>query len=392
MLENRKEDYILKYTVIILVLLGIIMVFSASYYTALNSMGDAYSFLKKDIRAAAVGAVAMIITSRIPYKLYGAWAWIILAISVLLLVLVLTPMGTTINYAQRWIYIGPISIMPGELAKPAVIIFCAWYLNREPERTASLRNGTAPMWLLMGICALLIMKQPNFSTAFIVCALILLIMIISGTKMWHIGVTMLIGVLAAVVLIAIEPYRLTRIVTFLNPFADAQRTGFQVAQSLIALGSGGLTGVGIGESVQKMLYLPEPMNDFIFAIIGEEMGYIGCLLILILYAVFVWRGIKIALECQDAFGMNLAAGITFMVGLQAMFNIGVVSGTLPNTGVSLPFISWGGNSLLIMMACAGILLNISRNNISVKTRDSKLEEDEENKLAFLQKLFKVNQS
>lgn len=379
MLENRKEDYILKYTVIILVLLGIIMVFSASYYTALNSLGDAYNYLKGDIKVAALGAVVMIITSRLPYKLYGMWAWLIMAVAIVLLILVLTPMGTSINYAQRWIYIWKISIMPGELAKPAVIIFCSWYLTKKPELTGTMRYGVLPMWLLMGICAALILKQPNFSTAIIVCAIIIVLMITSGVKLWQLGITLLIGAGAAAGFVMMEPYRLTRIMTFLNPFADAQGEGFQVAQSLIALGSGGLTGVGIGESVQKMLYLPEPMNDFIFAIIGEETGYIGCLIILILYAVFVWRGIKIALECSDAFGMNLAVGITFMVGFQALLNIGVVSGSVPNTGVSLPFISWGGNSLLIMMACAGILLNISRTNLKVKSGDpTKTEEKDQN--------------
>lgn len=362
---KRKEDYILIFAVIGLVLFGVVMVFSASYYTALNSEGDAFYYLKRDILWAGVGGVLMLVTSRLPYKIFAPWAVIIMAISVILLVLVLTPVGTTINYAQRWISVAGITIMPGELAKPAVIIFSSWYLSRDPERTGSLVRGTLPMWGLMAVCGGLIVLQPNFSTAVTVCAIIALVMIASGTKLWHLGLTAGMAIAAGVVLVILEPYRLERIKTLIDPFADAQDSGFQAAQSLIAIGSGGLTGVGLGGSIQKMLYLPEPMNDFIFSIIGEELGFIGCILLMALYAVFIWRGTKIAIECKDNFGTLLAAGITFMVAFQVVINIGVVTCTIPNTGVSLPFISWGGNSLSIMMACAGILVNISKNNLQV---------------------------
>ena len=374
---KRKEDYILILAVIGLVLFGVIMVFSASYYTALNTQGDAYYYLKRELAWAAVGGFLMFVTSRLPYKIYSPWAVIIMAIAVVLLILVLTPLGVSINNAQRWLGVGKITIMPGEIAKPAVIFFASWYLSRSQERTESLVRGTLPMWGLMAVCGGLVVLQPNLSTAITICAIIFMIMIASGTKLWQIGLTAGIAVAAAVALIIVEPYRLERMKTLFDPFADAQGSGFQSVQSLLAIGSGGLTGVGLGESIQKMLYLPEPMNDFIFSIIGEELGFIGCILLMALYAVFVWRGTKIAIECKDNFGTLVAAGITFMVAFQVVVNIGVVTNTFPNTGVSLPFISWGGNSLAIMMACSGILVNISKNNLQItEVKDKDRDGDE----------------
>ena len=251
----------------------------------------------------------------------------------------------------------------GELAKPAVAIFVAKYLSRKPNIIKDFRRGVLPTLAVMVAFAGLIMIQPSMSTAMTLCGIVIFIMIAAGMKMSHFGVIVALGGGAAALLIALEPYRLLRATSFLDPFADPLGTGFQAVQSLLALGSGGLFGVGLGKSIQKTLYLPEPMNDFIFSIIGEELGFIGCLVIIALYIVLIWRGIHIAINAKDMFGMLLATGLTAMIAIQVVLNIAVVTSSMPPTGVSLPFISWGGNSLAILMGSAGIMVNISKNSV-----------------------------
>ncbi len=360
-MELRKSgDFILKFMVTCLVIFGIIMVFSSSYYSALNAEGDAYYYLKRVILWALIGGVLMTITSNIPYRLYAHWAPMIMLVAVGLLILVLTPLGHNLNGANRWIGVGPITIMPGELCKPAAAIFTAWFLGRDLERVRDLKLGVLPLLALVVLCCGLIMLQPNLSTAVTVASVVVVIMIAAGMDLKYLVFMAAAGVVAVVGLILIEPYRLARLTSFLDPFADPLNTGFQAVQSLLALGSGGLFGVGLGKSIQKTLYLPEPQNDFIFAIIGEELGFIGCILLLLAFLVLIWRGIHISINARDNFGMLLATGITGMIAIQVVLNIAVVTSSVPATGVALPFISWGGNSLAIFMACAGILNNISK--------------------------------
>lgn len=364
MSDRKNGDFILIFTVAVLVIFGIIMVFSASYYTALNAEGDAYYYLKRTIIWALVGTGLMIFTSKLSYKIYNRWSIVILAVAVFLLILIFTPLGVEINSSRRWIGIGThFTIMPGELAKPAVAIFAASFLSKKPNRIKDFKFGVLPLYGVMLLVAGLIMLQPNLSTAITVCGIVVFIMIAAGMKGSHLGLTVLLMAVGCIGLIVVEPYRLKRMTSFLDPFADALGDGFQVVQSLLALGSGGLFGVGIGKSIQKTLYLPEPMNDFIFSIIGEEIGFIGCILLMLIYIVLIWRGIHIALNAKDMFGTLLATGITSMIAIQVILNIAVVTSSMPPTGVSLPFVSWGGNSLAIMMACAGILVNISKNSL-----------------------------
>ena len=365
MSDRNRGDFILIFSVAILVIFGIVMVFSASYYTSLNTNGDAYYYLKREIIWAILGTTGMVVTSRLSYKVYRKYALFVVAVALVLLVLTLTPLGVSINEAKRWIGVGPITIMPGELAKPAVAMFVAKFLSDKPNIIQDFRKGVLPMYGLIVVFAGLIMKQPNMSTAVTLTCIILFIMIAAGMKWIHLALTGLVGVLGGVILILMEPYRLARATSFLNPFNDPLGTGFQAVQSLLALGSGGLFGVGLGKSIQKTLYLPEPMNDFIFAIIGEELGLIGCLAVLAVYMIFIWRGIHIAIHAKDLYGSLLATGLTAMVAVQVVFNIAVVSSSMPPTGVALPFISWGGNSLAILMASAGILVNISKNQVRI---------------------------
>lgn len=365
--RNRMKsgDFVLTIIVLGLVVFGVIMVFSASYYYSINDAGDPYAYLKRDIMWAVIGLGAMLFCALLDYRVYARMAPTIMIVSVVLLALLFTPLGITRNYATRWLGLEsfPVAtIMPGEIAKLAVIIFVAWFLSSDPTRIRSFRRGILPLMGLAGVLFGLILLQPNLSTAITICGIIVGMMFVAGLNvMYLVGI---VGVGAAGILAMILTdeggYRLKRITSFLDPFQDPLGDGYQVIQSLLALGSGGIFGVGLGKSIQKTLYLPEPQNDFIFAIIGEELGFIGCLVLIGFYLVLIWRGIHIAINAPDMFGTLLASGITVMLAIQVILNIAVVTSSMPPTGITLPFVSYGGNALMLFMASMGILLNISR--------------------------------
>lgn len=354
-------DYILAILVLALVVFGILMVFSASYYTALSKEGDAYYYLKRDIIYAVIGFGLFFFMAAFDYRRLGSMATSIMIASLVLLCL-LFPFGIEINHAVRWLQVGPITFMPGEFAKLGAILFAAWYLSKDKNRILSFKEGIAPMLALAAVYGGLVMMQPNMSTAITICGIIFGIMFMAGLRwIWIIGVGS-IGVLAGSILIFSDEdgYRLKRVTSFMDPFQDLQGTGYQVAQSLMALGSGGLFGKGLGKSIEKYLYLPEPQNDFILAIIGEELGYCGLILLMVAYILLIWRGFYIALRARDQFGCLVASGITFMIAIQVVMNVAVATSSMPPTGVTLPFVSYGGNALWLFMGCAGILMNISR--------------------------------
>lgn len=347
---------------LMLVIFGVIMVFSASYYYSISQDGSAYSYLRRHGMWVILGFGAMILGASIDYRKLKKAAVPVLAGSIVLLLLIFTPLGQTINGATRWIGVGPITVMPGELAKLAAIIFVAWYLSADMDRIKSLKYGILPMLALMAVLGGLIIKQPNLSTAITVCGIIVAMMLVAGMKWKYFFGAAGAGAagILSIVLFMKNTYWYTRLTAFTDPFADPLDTGYQAVQSLLALGSGGLFGVGLGKSVQKNLYLPEPQNDFILAIIGEELGFIGILCLMIVYCLFLWRGIHIAINAPDQFGMLLASGVVLMVAIQVILNIAVVTSSMPATGINLPFISYGGNALLIFMFSTGILVNISR--------------------------------
>ncbi|MGF6375293.1 cell division protein FtsW [Clostridiales Family XIII bacterium PM5-7] len=359
-------DFLIIILVTALVIFGIVMVFSASYYDSINDDGSPYFFLKRQGGFALIGVVLMMVTSRLDYHIYKRGSLIILLVSFVLLVALFIPgVGTEVNNATRWIYIGPISIMPGEIAKIAVIVFTSAFLSSDPKLILSFRRGILPLILLMGVFGGLIIKQPNLSTAITVCGIIVGIMFLAGLEWKYVIGTGILGAggIAAIILAGDAiggGHWKARITSFLDPFADSLNNGFQVVQSLLALGTGGLIGQGLGKSIQKNLYLPEPQNDFILAIIGEELGFIGILVLMIVYAVLIWRSFTISLNAPDRFGMLLSGGITVMIGLQVIINVAVVTSSMPATGITLPFISYGGNALWLFMGSAGILLNISK--------------------------------
>ncbi len=353
----------LVFVAMILMGIGLTMVFSSSFYYSMSMGNDKLYFLRKNFMWDIIGFIAMLVAYKIPYTWYRKIAPLALISSIFLLVLVLTPAGTEINNSHRWIMIGPISFMPSEFAKPCIIIFMAYSLSvKEKFNTLrTFKKGILPYLIIAGIYAILIYLQPNLSTAIATVLIILSMVFIAGVKLHHWLEVVLAGAVLAFIGAKVSPYRWKRVLTFLNPFEDIYGSGWQVVQSLYALSSGGWRGVGLGRSIQNKLYLPEPQNDFIFATIGEELGFIGSVIVIILFLIFIYMGIKIALNSNDQFGFYLASGIVCMVSIQTLMNIAVATSSMPATGISLPFISFGGNALVFLMLEVGILLNISSN-------------------------------
>ena len=365
LLKSKREaapcDFLLLALTAILVIFGIVMIFSASYYDSLNSDGGSpYYYLKRQIAWAVIGCILMYVLSYVDYHKFRKYSILILIVSLLLLLALFTPVATTVNEATRWIRIGPISIMPGEIAKFAMICFVAAYFAADIRKIRSLFKGIIPMALLTALFAGLIVVQPNLSTALTLCGIVAAMMFIAGMQ-WRYVFLLVAGLIGGLVMIFnSDTFWAVRMRSFVDPFKDAQGDGWQVVQSLLALGTGGLKGLGLGKSIQKNLYLPEPQNDFILAIIGEELGFIGIIILLAVFMLLIWRGLMIAMKSPDKFGMLFASGTMMMIGIQVVLNVAVVTSSMPPTGIALPFISYGGNSLWIFMASIGIVLNISR--------------------------------
>ena len=361
--KQHTGDLSVALLVTILTIFGTIMIFSASYYYAISNYDNPYHYLTRQLIWLAAGFVAMWICAKVDYHCWVRF-WLIAYVAGLgLLVLVLIPgIGADAYGATRWIQLGPITIMPGEIAKVGIILFITGYFSRHPKWITEIKRGILPILLVTGIYGGLIMLQPNMSTAFTICFIVGGMLLVAGAKWIHLGTLAGGAVAAGVVLIFADTsgYRYGRFLSFLDPFEDPLGTGWNVVQSLLALGTGGLTGLGLGNSVQKNLYLPMPQNDFILAIIGEELGFIGILALVVVYLLLIWRGCHIAINAKDFTGLLLAAGITIMVGVQVVINMAVVTSSMPPTGIILPFISYGGNALLIFMAAMGILINISK--------------------------------
>lgn len=359
--KKKSPDFILFITVMSLLSLGVIMVFSASEYSTLIYYNDSFYFFKRQVLWALLGLTAMFVMMNYNYWQIKKFVGPLLIVAFIVLVLVLIPgVGKEVNGARRWIGIGPIPFAPAELVKLCVIIFCAYGLARERDRVKYFTRGVLPYLTVMGVAAGLILMQPDLGTAVTLAGVVFIMIYAAGARMSHLGSLAAAGLVAIGFAIALKPYRLQRFLAFLDPWADPQGSGFHIIQGLYAIGSGGLFGLGLGQSKQKFLYLPENHTDFIFAITAEELGFIGASLVIILFILFIWRGLKIAVSSQDPFACLLATGITAWVGVQSIINIGVVTGSLPVTGIPLPFISHGGTSLLFTMTGVGILLNISR--------------------------------
>lgn len=358
---NTEFDSVIFYTTMLLVFIGIIMVFSASFVQSSFKHGDAYYFLKRNVAFAGLGFISMITMSKIDYRFWKKHAKTVGVVAVILLVLVITPLGTKINGARRWLGIGALSIQPAEIAKFATIIITAKLIEKKYDDIKYLLKGVFPLLIIPGIFFVLIMLQPNMSTAGTIILVTFVMIFVAGMNMKFVIAMFGSGVVLFLTLALTSEYRLKRVLSFLDPFQDPLGNGYQVIQGLYALGSGGLFGMGLGKSQQKWFYIPEPQNDFIFAIIGEELGLVGCAVVIMLFVVLVYRCIRIALKCSNIFACMVVIGIGAQIGIQAALNIAVATSSMPVTGVALPFISYGGTSLVIFMSAIGIVLNISKN-------------------------------
>jgi len=346
---------------LILIALGIVMVFSASTPAAKNQFDNIYYFLYQQLIAFGIGFAALMAASFINYKFYKKIAWFIFGGSLILLILVLIPgIGTIYNGAQRWISIGSFDLQPSEIYKFAIIVLFAKLLSEDKVKTGKFFKGYLLYIGILGISTGLLIVEPHLSGTIIVLSIGFILLFAGGAKLWHMLVTIVPGAAGLAYVAMYTEYMKARIVTWMDPFAYAQGDGYQVVQSLYAIGSGGLLGKGAGKSMQKFLYIPEPQNDFIFAILAEELGFIGVVVVISLFVMLMYQGFKVAKSSPDKFAGLLATGIPALIFIQAVLNIAVVTGSVPATGISLPFFSAGGTGLVMFMGEIGILLNISR--------------------------------
>jgi cell division protein FtsW len=360
MAKRVSVDRVLFIVTLLLVFVGLVMVFSASAVMAKEKYHSGYFFLLRQMGWAIAGFIAMMIGMRIDYKRlkHPAVVFSMLGLTTLMLISVFF-LDRTHN-THRWIHFAGFSFQPSELAKPVLILFLAFFLENRTRSMDDWRNTLIPAAMPTIVFVSLIVFQPDLGTAIACAAITGCILFVAGLRLRYLGYACLAAILPLYCLIFHVAYRRDRILAFMNPYSDPQGRGFHIIQSLIAVSTGGLTGVGLMEGKEKLFYLPEPHTDFIFSVLGEELGLVGCLLVVLLFATLLWRGIRTALHTQDMFGRFLAVGITSMVVVQAFINISVVLGLMPTKGIPLPLISYGGSSLFITLACVGVLLNVSK--------------------------------
>jgi len=351
--------------VLALIGLGIVMVYSASAIVAAERFKDPYFFMKKQLAFGILGLGVFWGGMLVNYRQWRRVFLPLLALSGLLLILVLLPpFGQEINGTRRWLRMGYFSFQPTELAKFALVLYLAQFLARRREVVGDFLFGFLPPLLVTGAMALLVMAQPDLGNAVALLMMVFCLLFVAGARLRQMATVFLLASPLLALAVAGASYRVRRLLAFWDPWSDPRGSGFQMIQSYLALGGGGLAGRGLGESKQKLFYLPEPHTDFIFAIIGEELGFIGAVAVVMLFGLLIWRGIRIGLRAPEPFGALLALGLTAMLGTQALVNLGVVVGLLPTKGLPLPFVSFGGSSLLVAMLSVGVLLNISQHSQS----------------------------
>lgn len=370
--KPRHFDHILLFVVVALMGIGLIMVYSASSVTSLAIMSDGLFYFKRQLMWVIIGLAAMIVFSNIPYKSLESMAVPLLGVAIFFLILVFVPgVARDIGGARRWIRFGSIGFQPSEFAKLCFILYLAHSISSKRDKITSLMHGVLPDLMVTGLLFILILKAPNLSAAALIGSTYGVMLFLGNGSLLHLSGMMGGGIILVVSLIFQAGYRIKRFWAFLNPWETARTSGYHVIQSMIAIGSGGLWGLGLGESRQKFFILPERHTDFIFAIIGEELGLVGASVVIMLFLVLVWRGLYIATRAPDNFGFLLASGIISIISLQVMVNIAVVLSLMPTTGVTLPFISYGGSSLIFLAISVGILLNISRYGSSAHVFESR---------------------
>ena len=359
--RKTQPDFWLFAVALVLVSTGVVMIYSASAIVAADRFRDPYYFLKRQVFWAALGCGALWIALRNDYRRLEKIVLPLLGLSALLLVLVLIPgLGVSINGSRRWLRLGALSFQPAELAKLALVVYLAAFLARKRDELDDFWHGVVPPLAVGGTLAALVLLQPDLGNAITLLVLTVGLLFLAGARTSWLAMLAVPALPLAALAVWIAPYRMRRVFAFLDPWQDPRGSGFQIIQSWLAFGSGGALGRGIGESRQKLFYLPEAHTDFIFAIVGEELGFIGASAVVLLFVALIWRGLRIGLRAADPFGAYLALGITVLVATQTLVNLGVVTGLLPTKGLPLPYLSFGGSALLVTMLGTGVLLNISQ--------------------------------
>jgi len=366
--NNVSYDIGLLFPVLFLVGIGIVMVYSASSAVALKKFGSDYLFLKRQALFALIGLVGLVICRHFPYRWYRPLTYPLLALALIFLIAIqFTDLGLAAGGSARWLHFGKLSFQPSEFARFAMIVFLAYSLEKKGEKLKEFSVGFLPHAAVLGVFSVCIIRQPDFGSVLILAALTWLMMFVGGVRCLHLITSLIAMVPIAYFFLISEEYRIRRLLSYLNPWQYPADEGYQIVHSLMAFGTGGLWGAGIGKGYQKLFYLPEPHTDFIFSIIGEEFGLVGVLLIIVLYAWILLKGLKIARKAPDTFGALMAVGLTSAMGLQICINMGVTLGLLPTKGLTLPFLSYGGTSLLLNMTSIGILMNIGASITDTKT-------------------------
>lgn len=369
--RKANPDFLLLVLVTVLVVLGVVMIYSASAIVALKDYKTPYYYLYRQLIWVAVGSVVLWTAVRIDYHHYRHFAALVAGGAVLLLVAVLVPpFGSVKAGVRRWIDLGPLAFQPSELAKPALVIFLSHVLVKKRDQVARSVAALAPELIVLAVCLLLIMFEPDLGTAVTIGTTMAALLFVGGIKKRDLLLSALFALPAVVYSIAQHPYQKARVLSFIDPWKDPFGSGFQIIQSFLALGRGGILGLGPAASRQKLFFLPAPHTDFVLAVIGEELGFAGLAMVITLFGLILWRGMRIALRAPDLFGTYLAFGLTFTLFLQAMLNAGVVAGVLPTKGLTMPFLSYGGTSLVVSLAGVGILMNISQNSVAKRPEKS----------------------
>ena len=363
MAKPMAYDLGILFPVLLLVGMGIVMVYSASSALALEKFGSDYFFLKRQALFSLAGILVLVGFSYIPFRLYRVLTYpVLLACILMLLAVIFTKWGVSAGGSARWLQIGPLRFQPAELARMALIVYLAYSMSKKGERLREFKVGFLPHVLVLLMFLLLLKAQPDFGSMVVFAALTWILLFVGGCRITHLlGVILLLAPMFYLFMMQAE-YRVKRLMSFWKPWEHASDAGYQIVHSFMAFGTGGITGAGIGKGYQKLFYLPEPHTDFIFSVIGEELGLIGVMAVIVLYGILLMRGIRIARHAEDTFGAYLAMGITVAIGLQVCINMGVTLGLLPTKGLTLPFLSYGGTSLLINMAAVGIMINIGARN------------------------------
>jgi cell division protein FtsW len=362
MARQLESDRILFGAVVVLVLLGALMVFSASAVMASEKFGTSYYFLIRQLLWAGVGLAPMVLLMNLDYRRLRHPLLIFPALGLQLILLVVVLFADRSHNTHRWLHLGPAGFQPSELSKIVLVIFLAYFLELRKGAVNDGKHTLAPIALVVGASVALVLKEPDFGTSLAIALVVAAMLFAAGLRLAYFGYAALAVVPALYLLVYHVGYRYKRILAFLNPYDDPLGKGFQIIQSFIAVGTGGITGMGLMEGKQKLFYLPEPHTDFIFAVVGEEFGFVGALVLLGLFGVILWRGLRAAVGCTNEFGRLLAVGLTVMIVGQALVNISVVLGLLPTKGIPLPLVSYGGSSLLMTLLAVGILLNVSQHS------------------------------